>query len=164
MFYTPASSFNQVKSKRLNKKSGLASLPTIYPRLISISRAASRLIDEMEDIFNQITNAASNDGLEVTVPRREGRYWSKGGWTDCWYKETRLALADAFDSLVYRSYASLMGDISRWHVDATGFYLTGRSALNGEYKIDAPLEIKIAIQALNLVCEKSRSLGFATVN
>jgi hypothetical protein len=112
MFYSPVTSFNQVNSgKRLNKKSDLASLPVIHPRLITISRAASRFIDEMEDVFNQISNAASNDGIEVTVPRREGGYWSK----PTWYKEAHLGLADAFDTLISSTFNSLMGDGLRWY-------------------------------------------------
>jgi hypothetical protein len=72
MEYNSVTSLNQVNSSKrhLNKKSDLASLPTIDPALISIGSAASRLIDEMEDTFNQITNADSNDGIEVTVARR----------------------------------------------------------------------------------------------
>lgn len=155
MFYTPASSFKQVnKGKRLYKKSDLASLPLINPVLISIASRASRLIDEMEDVFDQIINADSNDGIEVTVARRLGGYWFK----PTWYKEVRLKLDAAFDIVIHRSYWDLMGDVLCWHQDATGIRLCRTRVLNSEFNIDPPIEINAAIQALNLSDVKRKPL------
>jgi hypothetical protein len=160
MFYTPTSSFNQVDcGKRPNKKRfDPASLPSINPTLISISCDTSRLIDEMEDAFNQISTATSNDGLEVTIARREGRSWRRGGWAVCWYNAARLGLGTAFDTLIYQSFHSLMGDVLCWYQDATGIRLTISRVLNSEFNIEPPTEIKIAVQALNLAAIKRKPL------
>jgi hypothetical protein len=87
-------------------------------------------------------------------PRREGGYWFK----PTWYKEARLGLADAFNALIYSTFHSLIGDVLCWYQDPTGIRLTIGRVLDSEFNIEPPIEIKIAVQALNLSVIKRKSL------
>jgi hypothetical protein len=153
MFYTPTNSDTQANfSARLNKRRfNLASLPVINPVLISIASSASRLIDEMEDVFNQIINAPSNDGRQVLVARRS-RMWGRN--KKIWYKEARFELDAAFDTCIYTAYHDLMGDVMCWYQDATGIRLTMPKVLDSEFDIEAPIEIRQAVQFLNVASLK----------
>jgi hypothetical protein len=161
MFYTPDISSKQVNSnKRVNKKLDRVPLPVINPVFVSMTLASSHLIDEVEDIFNEITTATSYDGKEVTVSRRDGgRQWKPSGWTLVWYKEARLRLDTAFDALIYHPYHDLMGRVMVWYQDATGIRLTMDRLLNSEFSIEPPAEIQIAVRALNAVQAKRALLA-----
>ena len=162
MINTAFNSAEQVNSSaRLNKKRlDVTSLPVIDPHLISIKCLASRLIGEVEDLFNQITNASSNDGKEVTIPRREGGYWFK----PTWYKEARLSLDAAFDALIRHTLYDIVGSISTWHSNAVGGYLSITSILEYRFGIEPPSEIKPGVEAIRQVTIKRDLLTHMTLN
>jgi hypothetical protein len=70
MFYTPANSFNQVKSgKRLNKKSPPDSLPIVYPILISKDNADARMRVRHEQRLDAYTLVCLLHFVKVTTQR-----------------------------------------------------------------------------------------------
>jgi hypothetical protein len=151
MHHTPASSFNQVHSgARLNKRSSLDGLPVIDPALISIKCLASRYPEEMEDTFNQITNASSNDGYEVSVIRYYGGIPSN---PEC-SKEERIDLHSAFNILTMHTRDNLHELIREWWYKhyREWPYLDFRDIHKIELK--APPEIRYALQVIRLHGDK----------
>jgi hypothetical protein len=166
MFYTSTNSTTQPFSdKALNKKItgaspvirfNLASLPFIDPHLVSIAALASRLIDEMEDVFNQIANAASNGDKEFTVPRRLGGSYHN---RHTWYKEVRLELDEAFDLLIRPAFMNLVRAVSSWYCKIThATSISSTFILESRFNVEPPIEIRAAVQALNLASVKRQAL------
>jgi len=155
------SSFNsaaQVNSAtRLNKKRfNLASLPTIDPHLVSIASLVSRLIPEMDDAFTLISNAATNDGCEVTILR-----WYGGiPGTPYWCKEERVEIDAAFNILIANTFDRLHDLIREWWYKHFRIFLFGMDFINSPEKIEpnAPIEIKYALQAIRLASVKRKPL------
>jgi hypothetical protein len=142
MFYTPVSSFDQLKIKRLNKKFDLACLPVIDPRLISIVRLASRLISEADNAFTAISNASSNDGLEVIIFRHYGGIPSNPAW----FKEEAVELDAAFNILIGDTFDHMINSIRDWHYKATRKNVGTLAIFDSRFDIEPPDEIKTAVR------------------
>jgi hypothetical protein len=157
MVYTTTNSDAQpFSNKHSNKNSfDLTSLPSIHPTLISIATLASRFIAEMDDVYLEIITAESNDGKEITIPKRLGGHCRK----PTWYRKACLPLDAAFDYLIYENHHSLMVAVMVWYQGVVDKRLSSDRILAAEFDIDPPHEIMTAIYALRQVPIKRKLLS-----
>jgi hypothetical protein len=135
----------------------LAALPTIDPALISIERLASRYTKEIENTFNQVINAPSNDGCEVTILREYG------GARNCptFYEEERVEVDAALNILIGDTRDMLEKLIREWWMRSYRVFLFGTDFINSKEKIEpkAPPPIRYALQVLHSHGDKNKLLA-----
>jgi hypothetical protein len=148
--------FTEQLNNRTREVYARFSLPKVDPCLITISRAASRLIDTVEDAFTDIMNASSNDGREVTITQwficaREDREHFKG---------ERVEIYAAYNIFVMDANVSLEKLIREWWFKHYRVCLFSSDFDNSKEKIEpqAPVEIKGALRAFAIVRKRRDAL------
>jgi hypothetical protein len=152
-FNSAPQAFSNISFKKIKH---LASLPVIDPALISIKCLASRYVEEMEDTFNQITNASSNDGYEVTILICCGGIPGNPEW----FREERRDLHSAFNILTMETFDKLHKLIREWWCKTHPVFLFGMDFKDSKEKIEpkAPSEIRYALRVIHSHGDKVKPL------